>query len=166
MKKLLFLISIFFLTSCSTTYWNNRRHDLTDFAHLRFQKVSLGADVNVAHVAVGFYMQNGIDEKGYRAKLGLGGIQEVSSDGGIRFFGFPLSEKESRSDFGYGETMPPYGSIGFDAGLFFGIGARIDLFEMLDFFLGFANVDIVEDDEKEKEEYQPLKEKYLPPDNP
>lgn len=159
MKKFILLISLTFLTSCSTTYWNNRRHDLTDMAHLRFQKISLGADVNVAHVAVGFYMQNGTDgEKGYRAKLGLGGIQEVDSSGGIRFLGFPLSEKESRSAFGYGETVPPYGSIGFDTGIFLGIGARVDLFEMLDFFLGFAYIDLVEDDDEEKEEYLPAVE--------
>lgn len=162
MKKLLLLLSLCFLTSCSSTYWNNRRHDLTDFAHLRFQTVSVGADVNVAHIAGGFYMQNGMGDKENRTKLGLGGIQTVNSDGGIRFVGFPLSEKNSRSEYGYGETMPPYGSIGFDLGIFAGIGARVDLFELLDFFLGFAYVDLVKDDEQEKEEYLPLREEYLP----
>ncbi|MCM8542104.1 MAG: hypothetical protein NE328_17675 [Lentisphaeraceae bacterium] len=156
MKKLLLLLILCFSTGCSTTYWNNRRHDLTDFAHLRFQKVSLGADVNVMHIAAGFYMQNGIDgEKGDRAKLGLGGIQTVNASGGIRFVGFPLAEKKSRSEYGYGETMPAYGSVGFDLGLYFGIGARVDIFEFFDFLLGFAEVDIVKDDEEEPVEYLP-----------
>ena len=99
---------------------------------------------------------NGIDgEKGDRAKLGLGGIQTVNASGGIRFVGFPLVEKKSRSEYGYGETMPAYGSVGFDLGLYFGIGARVDVFEFFDFLLGFAEVDIVKDDEEEPVEYLP-----------
>ena len=159
MKKLFILCILCFLTSCTSTYWNNRRHDLTDFAHIRFQKVSLGADVNVMHLAAGFYMQNGIDgEKGHRTKLGLGGVQEVNASGGIRFIGFPLAEVESRSKYGYGEKVPPYGSVGFDLGIIGGIGARVDIFELLDFFLGFAEVDLVEDDEEEPVVYLPLEQ--------
>ena len=68
MKKLAILLMLCSLTSCTTTYWQDRANDLTDVIHLRFQKVSFGAAVNVTHLAAGIWMQNA--EGKNRAKVG------------------------------------------------------------------------------------------------
>jgi len=158
MKKLAILLILCSLTSCTTTYWQDRANDLTDVIHLRFQKVSFGAAVNVTHLAAGIWMQNA--EGKNRAKLGLGGVQTTESNGGIMGVGFPLPERAARSGWGYGKIVPPYGSIGVDVGFFGGIGAKFDILEFFDFFLGFAEIDFIKDDEDSTTAKEKLRRNY------
>jgi len=158
MKKLTILLLLCFLTGCTSTYWNDLGNDLTDVVHLRFQKVSFGAAVNVSHIAAGLWMQNAKGNN--RAKLGLGGLQTTESNGGIIAAGFPLPEKSARSGWGYGKLIPPYGSVAVDVGFFGGVGVKFDIFEFFDFFLGFAEVDFIEDDENSTTPKQKLKRNY------
>ena len=103
-------------------------------------------------------MQNG--EGKNRTKLGLGGVQATESNGAIMGVGFPLPERVARSGWGYGKRVPPYGSIAVDVGLGLGIGVNFDILEFFDFFLGFANVDFIKDDENSTTPAQKLRRNY------
>jgi hypothetical protein len=133
-----FLISaiplIAFLAGCSSIspYMKDRARDLTDVAHIDVTCMSVGVGVNVGPSLLGFNSVSAPCGDGKRLKFGLGILS---------------SKAESRSSSTYGKTFPPWGSVGGDVGLIFGLSARADVVELVDFFLGIATVDILKDDE-------------------
>jgi hypothetical protein len=127
----------------------DRARDLTDVAHIDVTCMSVGVGVNVGPALLGFNSVSAPCGDGKRLKFGLGipegrKVQEFYA-GAI----WPIlsSKAESRSSSTYGKTFPPWGSVGGDVGLFFGLSARADVVELVDFFLGIATVDILKDDE-------------------
>ena len=138
------------ITSCTSNYWENRRQDLTVVAHVDLEGLSFGAMANISVISGGLFFQGGPCGTGFREKYGLGGTQSTHASGGAIILGVPLMENSARSRWGYGRDMPHFASVGVDTGLFFGIGARVDLLELLDFVFGFAMIDIVQDDREEE----------------
>ena len=111
--------------------------------------MSVGVGVNVGPAVLGFSSVSAPCGDGERLKFGLGipegrKVQEFYA-GAV----WPIlsSKAKSRSSSTYGKTFPPWGSVGCDAGLFFGMSARADVVELMDFILGIAAVDILKDDE-------------------
>ena len=149
MKQILITILVITFTSCSSTYWDNRRNDLTDTAHIHVDKTSGGITANISALSLGVYgVGDNMGGKGDRFKLGLGGLQKTKVDGNINGIGFPLEEYNARSKWKYGYTTPPYASIGFTTGAFFSLGVKADALEFVDFILGFFMLDIMSDDKR------------------
>jgi len=151
------ITSILFLyvTVTGCAYLEDRRQDLTDVAHVNGTACGTGIAVNVGPALVGFYEILGFTRRGgTRAKLGLGGYQQNKEDGEILGVIVPMdfATNLSYKDNFYKEHSPGWGSVGFDMGLIFGIGARVDVVEALDFILGIFTIDLLNDDSSFKED--------------
>ena len=123
--------------ACVKPYFIDRAHDLTDVAHVEVNAMSLGAAVNVGPAILGWNEISGPDG-GQRYMLGLGGYRWIRADGQYSGVIYPLSKvghDESRSETGYSSVHPTWGSVGFDVGLVVGLGARVDIVELIDFIL-------------------------------
>ena len=143
---------VFFMTSCA--YLEDRRQDLTDMAHVDYTELAIGVSVNAGPVIVGaFEVGHIMNSAGKRVKLGLGGVQNEKQRGETVGVVFPISRSQIdtyEDDFYKGES-PALGSIGFDLGFIFGIGARVDAVEAVDFVLGIFGIDILGDDKASEE---------------
>ena len=142
------------VTGCASSgYLTDRRRDLTDVVHLDGTALSGGLAVNLGPAIIGAH-DIGLpigDGSGERLKLGLGGAEEISSKGPCWGVGIPFGRyrEERRSTVGNHEcAAPAWGSLGFDLGFLYGVGVRGDVVELLDFFLGWANIDLLRDDEE------------------
>ena len=153
------------LAGCATTkqYFKDRAMDLTDAAHIDLSAMSFGAGVNAGPAVVGLNLVSAPCGPGFRTKIGLGGIEALRVNEGYAGLIWPLGDAETktRSEAGYGRHFPPWGSVGADIGFIYGISARADAVELVDFLLGLAGVDILKDDSKTIEEIrsQPFWEK-------
>jgi len=156
MKKIYLITLLLSLsTSCSTNYWSNRRNDLMDIAHIHVDSVAAGGTINVSSLSLGYYGVTGVnDDNGSRVKLGLGGIDTVQVSGFIEGVGEPINDLEVRSEWGYGGTVPSYGSIGFNLGYLVSIGAKVDALELIDFLAGIFTLDLVADDKTKTTEQE------------
>lgn len=130
-----------------------RCEDLTDVAHVDVGSTpAYGAAVNLGPAIAGYHRTSGL-RFGDRQALGLGGIRHIRTrnDSCVAGAVWPL-ERAERQDrrgrplSGYLSHYPGIGSFGIDLGFIFGLGARIDLVELADFFAGIGGVDLVGDD--------------------
>jgi hypothetical protein len=154
-KLVLILALTFFISSC--TYLEDRRQDLTDMANVNVSAFSIGLGVNAGPAIAGYHKIEGLmGGSGARGKLGLGGVQDNKERGDYYGVGLPLSwaENKDHKDSFYKKHSPAWTSVGFDLGLIFGVGARADALEALDFVLGLFLIDILDDDRAVEEEYQ------------
>ena len=141
-------------SGCATTgYWADRRQDLTDVAHVDVTMFSVGVAANAGPAIVGLHRTAGSCGDGGRVKIGLGGVQAVSTCGQYAGVVFPISriKEKTRSNGGYGTEAPPWGSVGLDIGLILGLGVRFDVVELADLVLGLGGIDIIDDDVSKKE---------------
>lgn len=150
-RLVLITLIIASLSGCAVGYWADRAADLTDVAHVDLTGWSLGLAANVGPAIAGAHGISGPDGDGLRFKLGLGGIETSKTSGGQTGLVFPFTKYRSttRGDKVYGTTGPGLGSVGFDLGAFYGVGAHVDVVELLDFLLGLAGCDILDDDLRE-----------------
>jgi hypothetical protein len=148
--KYILLIIVTICTSCSSTYWKDRKMDLTDSLHLTTESVGVGLTANISALSLGFYdVDEFIGGAPKRGKYGLGGTQ--SNDIGskkILGIGFPIEEEKARSRWDYGGKIPPFTSVGISGGIFVNFGMRFDVLETLDFISGFFMIDFMDDDFK------------------
>ena len=153
-KIKLICIALVVASTCSCSYMEARAEDLTEVANVNVSAISAGLGVNAGPAIAGFYLTGGIFQNhGNRIKLGLGGIIEERDGGEYWGVGIPLSWSKNYDyqDNIYKKYSPAWGSVGFDLGFLFGIGARVDFVEAVDFVLGIFTIDILSDDEFEDE---------------
>jgi len=147
--KYILLITFTLLTSCSSTYWNDRRMDLTDSIHLTSEALGVGINANVSALCVGASNVSSIWGEPKRGKLGLGGTQSTKVvTKTIMLMSLPIQENPPRSRWDYGGKIPPFASAGISAGFWVNFGARVDLLEIVDFIGGIFMIDIMDDDLK------------------
>ena len=159
--RLLFL-SLIIISTCSCAYLEDRRKDLTDMAHLHLTALSIGGGVHAGPFILAHFENDGIKgTPGGRMKLGLGGFVEEKEKGVYSGVVIPFRRMKgiTRSDSIYNSWAPPLGAVGFDLGFIMGIGARVDVVEVLDFILGIFTIDILDDDKgfKKKPVYDPFR---------
>jgi hypothetical protein len=155
------------LVGCATPrgYLADRAADLTDAAHLNLTAFSFGQGLlNVGPAVVGYQRIVGLGTgPGFRAKAGLGGIEYIETghpDDPTVGVILPFSQQKyrTRSLVGYGKQHPPWGSVGCELGFGWGIGARVDAVEIVDFALGWFRLDILRDDKKSPAPFLPIGE--------
>lgn len=153
--KIKFLLPILvisqLLSGCQSAYWQSRAKDLIDVAHLRLEGPIYGARADISAISVGLSDTGHPYTQTQRFKLGLGGCLHTDTEPMPLFLvGSPLKEDHARSRWGYRNEIPPFGALGFSVGIDFilglGVGAEVDFVELVDFLLGFAGVDIIDDD--------------------
>lgn len=156
-KTLIGMLFILLFCGCNQAYYfKDRRNDLIDFAQINLSGFTFGFSANIGPAVVGCQCIVGIGHCGGGGAInsfGLGGYTYdtcVSTKGDILALIFPFHlfdySKRTRHNFGGDSKYPAWSSIGFDIGLFYGLGARVDPLEFIDFVLGIAGVDILEDD--------------------
>ena len=146
-KFIVSLLTVVFLSSCSTAYRQNRMADLTDFLHLNVVGTSGGAEVHVGPILLGEQHTTGLTtDRGSRYLIGFGGIKEHSVGGTKRGVLVPLVRENTDNRGGY-YLGPRYTSLGFEVAIGVGLGFEFDIQELGDFILGFFKVDFMEDDE-------------------
>lgn len=154
------------VSGCATSeYLTDRRHDLTDAAHVDFNDFALGTAVSVGPMVLGGHAITTFIDRGTSFRLGLGGVQEIKTSGIHWGVGFPFERYQATkrpeggpfgdwrldrsSSFGdYEHSYPGWGSLGFDIGLLWGVGARVDAVELLDFAVGLTRIDLLRDDQE------------------
>lgn len=135
-------------------YCTDRADDLTDVMNVNASCFSCGLGVNIGPILIGGFRAGSIFGAGGMTAMGFGGMHYI---GDCEYFGllYPFKKEETwgsglpgwRSEVGYGQHYPAWGSVGFDLGLLFGCGVRFDVVEAADFVLGWTGVDFLEDDQ-------------------
>jgi len=146
MYKWLSLLIVLFTCSCSSTYWKDRGNDLADSAHIDTEFAAWGLQVNLGPVNLGYFNLDAPGDGGVKTEYSFTGKHTTNISGETVIIGTPFYEKEIRNRKSYGQLIPKVGEIGFDIGLFYGFGVKVDAYEITDFMLGFAGVDIMLDD--------------------
>ena len=137
-RAIVWLLALTYVVSgCGTSgYLTDRRHDLTDVAHVDLNCLALGMAANAGPVVLGGHTITAILGPGMSVRLGLGGVQWIVTDGTCWGIGFPLERYRAgkRSEGGpfgdrrrgrssrlgnYEQSYPGWGSLGFDVGLLF-----------------------------------------------
>jgi hypothetical protein len=153
----------FMLAGCSWSgeqrqaYAFARLHDLVDVAHVDGTLNSFGALANVGPVMLGYQQALlGSPDIGWpvlRGRLGLLFADLTVEDDKAYGLLVPWSRRRVERPFSsgrggsaYGRKAPAWGSVGFDVGLFIGVGAHVDIVELADFVSGFFGADICKDD--------------------
>jgi hypothetical protein len=170
MKKALVLCWVLLgLTGCGEAgqvYAWNRIHDMIDVAHVDLIWNSYGVVANVGPVMVGYeaaFSDAFKDPDGHPAimigRVSSGIMDYACERGEAGGFLVPLSRLDTcRIGFvggkkvvllrpeGYGAKLPGWASVGLDVAVFGGVGAHVDVFELVDFVVGWFGVDISGDD--------------------
>lgn len=158
-KCLALLLTIFMATGCAIPtsvggYFENRRQDLIDVAHVDIGGISFGAVGYALPFMVGLNYQTGISTRNDSSmiQIGAGGPRVLGRKGLAAGLLWPASKyNESSGIVGKRPKRTPSGlSAGAQAGLLVGVGAEADVLEAIDFILGLACVDLAEDDENVK----------------
>ncbi|MBN2589521.1 MAG: leucine-rich repeat domain-containing protein [Sedimentisphaerales bacterium] len=155
MRNLFILIIVCILSGCA--YVENRARDAADMITISGEAVAVGATIGVAnrvHLSP-FYLGGGY---GFGLRSGAIGLYQNSQM--VCFF-FPFANDFSPSKFdsyrgkGYSWDFIEFqhsgewfnlGQIEAAVGLGVGVRAGINIFEIADFFVGFAGIDICNDD--------------------
>ena len=150
---------------CSTPqnvgdYFEDRRQDLIDVAHVDFSIVNFGAIAYVGPLGLGWNALSDDKEEGKDSntlQLGLGGPRFLGREGAAWSFVWNIDHwNKDRTIYGpRPKKTPSCGSLGISVGFIFGIGIEGDVFELVDFALGIFCVDVMQDDEPEEEAVEP-----------
>ena len=132
-------------------YFENRRQDLIDVAHVDFGAINVGAVAYAGPLLLGLDYQTGLKsrEQSSTLQIGLVGPRILGRRGMAAGIIWPASKWDEDKPF-IG-TRPKRGPSGFSAGASVGavagVGAEVDALEALDFVVGLVCLDVMEDDE-------------------
>ena len=131
-------------------YFENRRQDLIDVAHVDLSAANVGAVAYAGPFMVGIDYMTGLAgrEQSTSLQIGLGGPRTLGRRGLAAGLLFPASHwNGDKQIIGERPKRSPSGmSVGASAGLLAGVGAEADVLELVDFALGILCVDVIEDD--------------------
>jgi len=138
-------------------YLENRRQDLIDVAHVDIGMIHVGAVAYALPFMVGVEFATGFDRESASTNLqiGLGGPRLLEKNGIAGGLLLPATrwdeDKEdgkSNKIFGQRPKRTPSGfSVGAMAGVLLGVGAEVDVLEVIDFVFGLICLDFMADDE-------------------
>ena len=132
-------------------YFESRRQDLIDVAHVDFGAVNVGAVAYAGPFLLGVDYQTGVKSREQSATLqiGLGGPRILGRRGMAAGLLWPASKwNEDEGMTGKRPKRSPSGfSGGASVGAIGGVGAEADVLEALDFVVGLVCLDVMEDDE-------------------
>ena len=146
------------------SYLDNRRNDLIDAAHVDFSSLNAGAVAYAGPFLFGFDYLSGLRAGGAASTLqiGLGGPRFLDRKGLAAGILLPAVRwNEQNAVIGPRPKQAPSGmSAGASAGLIVGLGAEVDLLELIDFAVGLVCLDPGNDDQNVQ---RPDLEKLVPP---
>ena len=146
-------------------YFEDRRQDLIDAAHVDGTFMGFGLLVHAGPLMLGWQGRGKADDA-LTFELGLGGLRIMHYPSGVASgLVWPISRWSAGSPCFYGprpKVSPSWSAAGVSVGWFFAtLGVRLDPYEALDFALGLFCLDIGGDDEstfEHEEEDDALKE--------
>ncbi len=151
-------------------YFENRRQDLIDVAHVDFSAVNVGAVAYAGPLMVGINYMTGVvtREEASSLQLGLGGPRLLGRKGLAYGIIWTSSRwNDERPIIGQRPKRAPSGlSVGATAGAILGVGAEADVLELIDFITGIFCLDPTEDDEFVAAREEPVKPPQPPPPPP
>jgi hypothetical protein len=133
-------------------YFENRRQDLTDVAHVDFSMANAGALAYVGPMALGGSMYTHPQTAGkpsHTLQLGLGSVRFVGREGfasGLLWFITKWSPDQTVHGPRGRKKLPSGASVGAHLGFVFGVAAEVDVVEAIDFVVGLVGFDLMEDD--------------------